>query len=364
MTLRIVALIALAQALAGCTTRDDDYMLLRRTPVDGAPGAPVRLSFAPANDADAWYLHHLLADGFGAELLRTYAMSKRFAARTDGHDEAPTYVVLGDRPGGDRRHEVDMRFWRATLPATAPLIWLPRHSSTAMTDLVSALAQATIDVAVPHTTDPLRAGYIEFTQVVAAEWRPPRAIDDRDELRRLRGYARVRGNEAVLYQPPLPRPAQHLANDPDVIATVLYRMAASELGQHMAPAETYRPFLVSPAPRDVHPALLLGAFRNFQAKLLAAWGSAVRANRAPRDLVDLVEAYATAYPAERAEATRIFMVTTYGATVVAKGVRPEGEPEQVASQLAVLTADVLFGRRGLRDGFEWEPSKGSQPLPR
>src|SRR6185312_4224199 len=86
---------------------------------DGAPDAPVRLGFAPANDADAWYLHHLLADGFGAELLRTYAMSKRFAARTDGHDEAPTYMVLGDRPGPDRPYEVDVPFWRAKLPATS-----------------------------------------------------------------------------------------------------------------------------------------------------------------------------------------------------------------------------------------------------
>ena len=352
MTLRIVALIALTQTLAACTTRDDDYMLLRRAADDGGPGAAVRLGFAPANDADAWYLHHLLADGFGAELLRTYAMTKRFAARTDGQDEAPTYLVLGDRPGHDARKEVEMRFWRASIPQTTPLIWLPRHSSTAMTDLVSALAQATIDAAVPQTTDPLRAGYIEFIQVVAAEWRPPRAIDDRDELRRLSGYARVRGNEAVLYEPPLPRPAQHLANDPDVIATVLYRMAASKLGQEMAAEETYRPFLAAPAPHDVHPALLLGAFRNFQAKLLAAWGGAARANRAPRDLVDLVEIYAAAYPAERAEATRIFMITTYGATVVAKAVRADGEPEQVVSQLAVLTADVLFGRRGLRDGYD------------
>ena len=74
----------------------------------------------------------------------------------------------------------------------------------------------------------------------------------------------------------------------------------------------------------MHPALLLGAFRNFQAKLLAAWSRAAGARTAPpHDLVDLVEAYADAYPAERAEATRIFLVTTYGATVVAKGVRAD-----------------------------------------
>ena len=36
---------------------------------------------APRNDAEAYYVRHLLANGFGAELLRTYAMTKRFAAR-------------------------------------------------------------------------------------------------------------------------------------------------------------------------------------------------------------------------------------------------------------------------------------------
>ena len=83
------------------------------------------------------------------------------------------------------------------------------------------------------------------------------------------------------------------------------------------------PFLEARPPRDVHPALLLGAFRNFQAKLLSAWSRARAAGRPPHDLVDLIEAYADAYPAERAEATRIFLVTTYGATAVPDGVRAD-----------------------------------------
>ena len=141
-----------------------------------------------------------------------------------------------------------------------------------------------------------------------------------------------------------------MIGDPAVVATVLYRLASSDLGRRMADPAVYRPFLDTRPPRDVHPALLLGAFRNFQAKLLSAWARASAANHPPHDIVDLVEAYADAYPAERAEATRIFLVTTYGATALAAGVRADDAPDRVEAQLATLTADVLFGRRGLRDG--------------
>jgi hypothetical protein len=75
---------------------------------------------------------------------------------------------------------------------------------------------------------------------------------------------------------------------------------------------------------------------------------AVQAHRAPQDLVDLIEVYGAAYPEERAEVTRIFLVTTDGLTVRAGGVNPRQSTEQVASNLAGLTADVLFGRRDLR----------------
>jgi len=186
-----------------------------------------------------------------------------------------------------------------------------------MVDLVSGLGSAIVDVVAPETGGPyaqsssLRAGYVAFLQVVAAEWRPPRDTDDRDDLRGLQVFADVRANDAVLRSH---GDGRRMVSDPLVVASVLYRLASSGLGQRMADPAVYRPFLEARPPRDVHPALLLGAFRNFQAKLLAAWGGAARANRAPRDLVDLVEIYAAAYPAERAEATRIFMITTYGAT--------------------------------------------------
>ena len=374
----IAAVLVLAPTLLACATRDDDYLLLRRMapPATGAP-APTQLASAPRNDAEAYYVRHLLASGFGAELMRTYAMTKRFAAHTSGYRDTPPTVALGAPDGPAERAQarrVQLGWWRTTIDGDAPIIWIDdspgRGERSTMADLVTAFGGAIVDVIAPETggayarSAPLREGYLAFLQTVASEWRPPRTTDDRDELRRLGVVAHVRANDAVLadgvagstwvmHDRPArqARPGQEMVADRLVVATVLYRLAASELGQRMAAPPVYRPFLEATPPADVHPALLLGAFRNFQAKLLSAWSRAAAVNRPPHDLVDLIEAYADAYPAERAEATRIFLITTYGATALPSGVRADDSPDRVESELAVLTADVLFGRRGLRDGL-------------
>jgi hypothetical protein len=362
MRLPIAACLLIAPTLLACTPRDDDYLLLRRAPAAGhRDDASTPLALAPPNDAEAYYLRHVLASGFGAELLRTYAMTKRFAARTSSYRETPTTIALGS-PDAPARHlqprTVRIGWWRTTIDADAPVIWVDdspgRADRSTMADLVTGFGGAIADVIAPEGGDAegrratLRAGYIAFLQVVAAEWRPPRATDDRDDLRRLPVFADVRNNQAVRRRAGDPRA---MILDPAVVATVLYRMASSGLGRQMADPAVYRPFLDARPPEGVHPALLLGAFRNFQAKLLAAWSRAAAANRRPHDLIDLVEAYADAYPAERAETMRIFLVTTYGATAVEDGVRADAAPERVASELATLTADVLFGTRGLRQGY-------------
>jgi hypothetical protein len=364
MKLPIAILVVVAPTLLACAVRDDDYLLLRRTAARDAR-KPAALALASPGDAEAYYVRHLLASGFGAELLRTYAMTKRFAARTAGYRETPTTIALGEPeapadlpsdPPGPRR--VQIGWWRTTIDEGTPVIWIDdsphRRDRSTMADLVSGVGAAIVDVVAPETagahsrSSPLREGYVAFLKVVAAEWRPPRATDDRDELRRLEAFAQVHANDAVRRSE---GNARQMIGDPLVVATVLYRLASSDLSRQMADPAVYRPFLDTRPPRDVHPALLLGAFRNFQAKLLAAWSRAAAANRPPHDVVDLVEAYADAYPAERAEAMRIFLVTTYGATALPSGVRADETPERVESQLAMLTADVLFGRRGLRDGF-------------
>jgi hypothetical protein len=355
----MAAVLLLAPTLIACTTRDDDYLLLRRT--TAKDGAPAGLQLAARNDAEAYYLRHLLANGFGAELLRTYAMTKRFAARTSGRRETPTTIAVGapvvsSDPAQER--QIRVGWGRTTLDPDARIIWIDdspgRRDRSTMADLVSGFGDAIIDVVDPDSdclasdASALRLGYIQFLEVVAAEWRPPSDTDDRDELRRLSVFADVRGNDAVRRREQSPRA---MIADPSVVATVLYRLASSDLGRRMAEAAVYKPFLDAQPPHDVHPALLLGAFRNFQAKLLVAWQRAAAAGRRPRDLIDLVEAYGDAHPAERAEATRIFLITTYGATALPDAVRADQPAAEVETQLAALTADVLFGRRGLRDGF-------------
>jgi hypothetical protein len=362
MRLPIAALLLMGPVLVACTTRDDDYLLLRRVEA-GAARAPTRLVPAARNDGEALYVRQLLANGFGAELLRTYAMTKRFAAKTAAYRDMPTTVVLGRHDGSpvDPRppRQVDVGWWHTTLAEDQPVIWIDdrseRNESITMAQLVAEFGDGIVDVVAPETgqvygdapSSALRRGYRAFLEVVAAEWRTPSVTDDRDELRKMRAFADVRGNEGVRRAR---GDAGLMLGDPDVVGTVLYRMASSDLGQRMADPAVYLPFLEARPPRGVHPALLLGAFRNFQAKLLAAWSRARAANRPPHDLIDLIEAYADAYPTERAEATRIFLVTTYGATAVRDGVSADAPSGEVASRLAMLTADVLFGRRGLRDG--------------
>lgn len=355
-----IALLLTAPLLVACTTRDDDYMLLRRAAARDAAEAP-RLAPPTRGDGEASYVRHLLANGFGAELLRTYAMTKRFAAQTSNYHEAPTTFALGTpdlQAHPPRARRVDIGWWHTDKPAGEPIIWIDdsgaRRQRSTMVDLVSGLGGAIADVVAPETggayaqSSSLRAGYIAFLQVVAAEWRPPRDTDDRDDLRGLKVFSDVRANDAVLRSH---GDGRKMAGDPLVVASVLYRLASSGLGQRMTDPAVYRPFLEARPPRDVHPALLLGAFRNFQAKLLSAWHRAGTAGHPPHDLVDLIEAYAEAYPAERAEATRIFLVTTYAATAVRDGVSADEPSPEVESRLAMLTADVLFGRRGLRDGY-------------
>jgi hypothetical protein len=351
-----LALLA-APLLVACTTRDDDYMLLRRAAARDA-GEVTRLAPPARGDGEASYVRHLLANGFGAELLRTYAMTKRFAAFTSDYHQAPTTFALGAPDATARARRIEIGWWHTNKPAREPIIWIDdsgaRRQRSTMVDLVSGLGGAIVDVVAPETggayaqSSSLRAGYVAFLQVVAAVWRPPRDTDDRDDLRGLQVFADVRANDAVLRSH---GDGRRMVSDPLVVASVLYRLASSGLGQKMADPAVYHPFLEARPPRDVHPALLLGAFRNFQAKLVSAWHRASAAGHPPHDLVDLIEAYADAYPAERAEAMRIFLVTTYAATAVRDGVSADEPSGEIESRLAMLTADVLFGRRGLRDGF-------------
>jgi hypothetical protein len=340
-----VLVVGFLASLGSSATRDDAYVVVRRE-TTRPDGQPTKLVYPAAHDAAQMGVRFLMAGGFPAELLRTFGMTRRFVERTapDGsvvhaRATAPLYLALGvddtfhDTPYRDR--VIGHGLFATRIPADVPLVWIDDRLASAspgpgdgaaLNEIVSGLGKAIVSLVAPLPASragelagqpyPLRDGYVAFLLVVAAEWgsRPgvggaQESVDDeaaRDYLRSLPLFARVRANEA----------AQHVAqlgdldNDPEMIATVLYRMAASDLGRTMERDDAYLPFLAEPPPRGIPAALLLGAFRNFQAKLLSAWSAAVRAGHRPATLTDLVEAYADAHPLERAEARRIFAVTT------------------------------------------------------
>jgi hypothetical protein len=158
------------------------------------------------------------------------------------------------------------------------------------------------------------------------------------------------------------RPVAEMLGDPGLAATVLYRFAQTRVvGHRVAPPELYGPFVKERVPPGVSPAAVLGPFRNFQAKLIAVWGRAVLRGKPPRDIIDLVEDYAAELPGERLEAIRLFVITTFGATVkeggVVTGLREAGKTDRrsdggdVLPELTALAAEVAAGRRSLRQAL-------------
>src|SRR5262249_33533887 len=148
--------------------------------VPADPHAQLRL--APRNDGEALYVRQLLSNGFGAELLRTYAMTKRFAAKTAGYRQTPTTIALGpyDINPADpaARRRVDIGWWRTTLAQNQPIVWIDDSPGSedfaTMSKLVSAFGDEIVDVIAPETgaayddrpSSALRQGYVAFLEVV------------------------------------------------------------------------------------------------------------------------------------------------------------------------------------------------------
>ncbi|MES1207168.1 MAG: hypothetical protein ABUS79_14625, partial [Pseudomonadota bacterium] len=222
---------------------------------------------------------------------------------------------------------------------------------------VAGAADKPGDPPVPPAARALIDGYALAMEVIGREWRvgggpqgtvAPSAGTGTQRER----FAGVRGNAYVLMpgDPGTLRSGAGMLTDPGVVATVLHRMVqATGVGRRVAPAEIYAPFVGQRVPPGVSPAAVLGPIRNFQVKLLCAWAGAVVAGHPPRDLVDLVTAYADTLPAERADAFRILVVTTYGATVKQGGVSPRAaDAETALAELTALAAQVTAGKRSLR----------------
>jgi hypothetical protein len=321
----------------------------------------------------------LFFEGFAAEMLRTVYMAKQlvregrpagrpFPGAAGGPASEGIPVVIGLERESYGRGLALHRTLRAPL-SRPDVVWLglraqPESDPALVQTVAGRLASYVLELVLSGGTfgdssavlpRSLADGYRMAMEVIAREWRVGRGptgvvAPDAGTPGQRAVFADVRENRFVLTDDGRAvRPAAELLASAGVAATVIYRFAQSkEVGQRVARDEFYAPF-ASRVPPGVSAAAVLGRFRNFQAKLLVPWSAAAMAGHPPRDVVDLLDGYLAAFPEEKKEALRIFIVTTFGGTVVPGGV-PIGPRDTVKTLAAVdaLVADVLAGRRSLR----------------
>jgi hypothetical protein len=350
-------------------------------------GLPV-VGAVALDDPRAALLERLFAVGFAGEVLRTDYLAKQFireaqlqgkSAPADSKRAAaePTILFL-DRGAPPEGRGLSLKgAWGGTTDRPA-LPWVGigdgATQEPSFVQTLSGLLGARVARLVSGAADgaasrnaaadrpeaaALIHGYARSLEVIAREWRvgegpqgtmaPDAGTAAQRELFagvRQNRYARGPDGHTV-------RPAAEMLADAGLVATVLYRFAqAKGIGNRVGPPELYAPFVTHRIPPGVSPAAVLGPFRNFQAKLIAAWGGSVLRGAPPRDLVDLVEAYARELPAERAEVIRLFVVTTWAATVKPGGVSPSsGGAAGPLAELTALAAEVTAGRRSLRSAL-------------
>jgi hypothetical protein len=324
-------------------------------------GAP---TVHPLAEPDAPAVVKLFYQGFGAEMLRAVYMAKQLVHQGPVAAEGlPVVVGLDREPFG--RGLAFSRWLRA--PVQRPeAVWLglpaePERDRALAQTVSGRLADYVLTLVMsggsfgdtsPLVPPTLATAYRRTMEVIAREWRVGKGPEgvipsDAGTAAQREVFAKVRENQYVLDERHALRPAAALLADPGVAATVFYRMAQSRaLAQRLAPPAFYIPFS-GRVPPGISPAAVLGPFRHFQAKLLGAWSAAARAGHPPRDIADVVETYAAAYPEEKKEVLRIFLVTTYGATVQPVSPRPEDGARTLAA-LDALVAEVVAGARPLR----------------
>ena len=352
-----------------------DAYLVYTPVVDGTGGARRSADGSPLfellalDDERATPLHTQIAVGIVGEMLRTDYLAKQLvrdvsfegrsfpeAARVAAREPTVLVVGRGLEPSGVG-FAVKGFFGGATNRPAVPWLGFKEDvgEDRAMPQTVTGrIARGTLSRVVAGPAA-LVDGYVRAMEVIAREWRvgqgPQGAVaPDAGTGTQRALFAGVRENSYAVGADGAPRSAAELLADPGLAATVIYRLAQSKaVGRHVAPPDVYAPFVSDRVPPGVSPAAVLGPFRNFQAKLLTAWGRAVLAGTPPKDIAELVEAYGRAMPAERAEAFRIFVVTTYGATVKPGGVKTTGANADAAlPELTALAAEVASGRRSSR----------------
>jgi len=381
-TAAAVLVAACAAAGAGCK-RDtalappDSFMIVAPAPPrDGAAarskaGLPFVVK-AELDDPRAMPMHQQFAVGFAGEVLRTDYLAKQLIREIDlggrrygegprAAAREPTVLIMGGARGdgptsrgiafkGSFGGEDDYpELLAVSVDAYPDHDRALQQTLAGKLGLLAASRVAAADAANPK--HPLVIGYSRALEVVAREWRvgegPAGSMPaDAGTSQQRELFTAVRENRYALGPDGAPRSAAEVLADPGVAATVLYRLAQSKtVGRKIAPDAVYAPFVKDRVPEGISPAAVLGPFRNFQAKLLSAWARAVLEGKPPADIADLVDAYGRALPAERSDIVRIFVVTTFGATVKPGGVRPPPDnPGAALPELTALAAEVAAGK--------------------
>jgi len=375
-TARCLVLVALASCGDGGLGHPDSYRVLAPAKeATSKSGLPVVRTLG-LDDPTTQTVTRLFEEGFASEMLRTVYLAKQLVrdgqpggkpapaqGRAIASEGLPVVVGLEKAPYG-RGLAIERVLRGPVEHPDVPWLGLPADldRDKALVQTVSGkLATYALHLALsagtfsPPPPGALDQGYRMAMEVVAREWRVGKgpqgvvAYDAGTALQR-QVFADVRENRFVTSADHHTlRPPRELLADPGVAATVLYRMAQSRsIAGRVAPAAFYQPY-AGRVPPGVSPAAVLGPFRNFQAKLLGAWADAVQRGHGPKDIAELLELYGAAFPDEKTEALRIFVVTTFAATVEPGGVstRPEDATRALAAIDAVVT-DVAAGRRSLR----------------
>ena len=387
--------LAAAPSLGGCKSTSkpiappDSYLLF--VPGEGGdqPGAPLRVKRADLKTEAVQPIPGLLETGFASEMLRTVYLAGQFLrdATIDGQrfsDQAranaslPVCMVVGaDRTPYAKGLSVKGGLGGGVELPDMPWLGIPADPTRdkallqTLTARFAGYAAALVasggllDKATAPLPAPIIDGYRMAMEVVAREWRTtagPAGVIQVDEgtaaQRAL--FGDVRDNRFVVDEAAKTlRGARELLDSAGVAATILYRMAQSRtVGGRVAPEGFYAPYAKNRMPPGISPAAILGTFRNFQAKLLGAWASAVLRGKPPRDIADLVQIYATAFTAERAEVIRIFVVTTFGGTVKPGGCSMQpADMQRTLAELTTLAAEVGAGRKTLREALAAPPTK-------
>jgi hypothetical protein len=387
---RLPVLLAVLGGLLPSTCREgqrslgpaDSYQLL--TPEGGktgVPGGPPVVQALAIDQEPALSLGRALNDGFAAEMVRIVHLAKqlvRYGGKTEGRysdavraaAEDPLCLVVGVDTAAATSRGLAFAKWTGR-EVRAETRWVGLSANVEgdralVQTLTGRLATHAADWvargAVPGPTPLLVDAYRMAMEVIAREWRQGGHAaggalgGTAGTLEQRNTFAAVRGNQAVKVgdsDTSALKSASALLADPRVAATVLHRLAQTRALAHSAgPVAIYAPFVPAKLPAGVSPAQILGPMRNFQAKLFSAWADAVGKGHAPADIVDLLQVYGEMFPAERAEAVRIFLVTTFAGTVVPGGLsHAPADATATLARLATLTEDVVANRRGLRDAL-------------